>query len=200
MTMDAATTERSFSALADQLDLAGGREAHIVVCGGAALNVLGFVDRPTLDVDVVALAAVDAGGRVVLGTAEPLPPDLQAAAERVAADFDLPERWLNSGPTDLLRFGLPEGCEDRIVTRRYGGRLVVSFLGRFDLLCLKLYAYVDAGPGKHGDDLQSLAPTGSELEAAALWCRTHDPSEGFLEGLGAALRSVGAESVARRIS
>jgi len=198
--MDAATTERLLAALADQLDLAGANRAHLVVCGGAALNVLGFVSRPTLDVDVVALATLDAGGRAVLRSAKPLPPDLWEAAQRVAADFGLPGGWLNSGPTDLLRFGLPAGCEDRIVTRRYGDRLAVSFLGRFDLLCLKLYAYVDSGPGKHADDLQSLAPTGPELEAAARWCRTHDPSEGFLVGLGAALRSLGAEGVARRVS
>jgi hypothetical protein len=173
---------------------------HLIVCGGTALNALGFVDRPTLDIDVVALAFAGAAGRTAFASAEPLPADLQAAAHRVAADFDLPASWLNSGPADLLRFGLPGGWEARVVTRRYGARLIVSFLGRFDLICTKLYAYVDAGPGKHGGDLRALSPTEPELEEAAHWCRTHDPSPGFLAGLGAALQSLGAEHVARRLS
>jgi hypothetical protein len=198
--MKATSTDRLLAALADQLDLAGVDETHLVVCGGTALNALGFVDRPTLDVDVVALAFVGAAGRTSFASAEPLPADLQAAAHRVAADFDLPAEWLNSGPAELLRFGLPGGCEARVVTRRYGARLLVSFLGRFDLICTKLYAYVDAGPGKHGDDLRALSPAVAELEEAAHWCRTHDPSEGFLEELEAALISLGVEHVARRSS
>jgi len=193
-------TESLLAALADQLDLAGADPVHLAVCGGTALNVLGLVDRPTLDVDVVALVTRGGGGRIVLTSAEPLPEGVRAAARRVAADFDLAEGWLNSGPTDLLEFGLPAGCEDRLVTRGYGRRLTVSFLSRFDLVCLKLYAYVDSGPGKHGDDLRALAPEPAELEAAARWCRTHDPSPGFLQGLTAALQSLGAERVAHRLS
>ena len=198
--MTNAVTEALLAALADQLDLGGADPVHLVVCGGTALNVLGLVVRPTLDVDVVALASSGSGGRVVFASAEPLPADLRAAARRVAADFDLAEGWLNPGPTELLRFGLPQGCEDRLVTRGYGRQLTASFLSRFDLLCLKLYAYVDSGPGKHGEDLRALAPTEPELETAARWCLTHDPSPGFLQELAAALRSLGAERVAHRLS
>lgn len=194
------STERLLVALAEQLDLAGAGPVHLVVCGGTALNVLGFVNRPTLDVDVVALASVGGGGRIALATAEPLPAYLEAAARRVAADFDISSGWLNAGPTGLLRFGLPGGCEARLVTREYGAGLTVSFLGRFDLICLKLYAYVDSGPGKHGADLRALGPTEAELEVAAGWCRSHDPSAGFLGELTAALRSLGAEDVARGLS
>lgn len=137
------------------------------VCGGAALNALGFVERPTLDVDVVALMGAHADGGKFLTSANPLPPKLVTAAMRLASNLDLGERWLNAGPTDLLRFGLPEGYETRLVTRRYGRSLTVSFLGQFDLVCLKLYALADTGPGKHEQDLRALAVPAEELEEAA---------------------------------
>jgi len=50
------------------------QHVELVVIGGAALTILGFVDRTTRDVDVVAL--LDGG---VLAPAKPLPPPLIAA-------------------------------------------------------------------------------------------------------------------------
>jgi hypothetical protein len=48
-----------------------------------------------------------------LRLAEPLPQALLAARAAVAADFGLAEDWLNTGPTDLLKWGLPEGFISR---------------------------------------------------------------------------------------
>lgn len=98
-------------ALADQLQALGGR-AEIVVIGGSALTALGLVRRATRDVDIVAIA--DNGE---LRLAEPLPQILLAARAAVAADFGLAENWLNAGPADLLKWGLPEGFMSRVVTR-----------------------------------------------------------------------------------
>jgi hypothetical protein len=174
-------------ALAEQLaDL--GHTADIAVIGGAALQVLGYVDRPTRDVDVVAL--VD-GSR--LRPAESLPESLRAAAGRVARDFGLPNDWLNAGPADLLRLGLPDGFLDRAQVRTYGSSLVVRFAERFDLIHFKLYAMVDQGAGRHEADLRALHPTPEELLAAARWARSHDPSEGFRGQLVAVLRHLGVE-------
>jgi len=53
------------SGIEDALALVGERLAHagapvtIVIVGGAAMNLLGFVDRPTIDVDVLAGVLVD---------------------------------------------------------------------------------------------------------------------------------------------
>jgi len=44
---------------------------------------------------------------------------------------------------------------------------------------------------RHFDDLRRLEPTVDELQAAASWSRTHDPSEGFREELRRALRDLG---------
>jgi hypothetical protein len=80
------------SALGEQLASLGAAY-EIIVVGGSALLALGLVDRPTKDVDLVALRQ---GGAV--RSAHPLPMDLIAARDRVARDFDLPVSWLNDGP------------------------------------------------------------------------------------------------------
>ena len=184
--LDAKQADELLSALGEQLQ-ATAAAFELVVIGGSALLALGLVDRPTSDIDVVALFRGEA-----LDSADPLPGALVAARDRVARDFSLPERWLNAGPSSLLDFGLPEGFMDRVVTRTYGPNLTVHFAGRFDQIHFKLYAAVDQGAGRHEADLRALDPTPTELIAAAEWARTHDPSPGFAGSLRAALRSLGA--------
>ncbi len=161
---------------------------EIVLIGGGALLLQGLLDRPTKDLDMVA--------RVEGGTwieAEPLPEPLQEAIAEVAAALDLPDKWLNAGPTLLMRFGLPEGFADR-TSRRTWGSLVVHLAARVDQVALKLYAAVDQGPtSRHFGDLRKLQPTPDELLRSARWCRTHDPSEGFYEMLRQALAAMGLE-------
>lgn len=108
------TIDSLLSALADQLE-AFGSHVEIVVIGGSALTALGLVRRATRDVDVLAIAE---NGELRL--AEPLPRALLAARAAVAADFGLAEDWLNAGPADLLKWGLPEAFMTRVVTRSYG--------------------------------------------------------------------------------
>jgi hypothetical protein len=163
---------------------------ELVVIGGSALTILGLVERPTRDVDVVALLA---GGQ--LEPADPLPEDVVAARNAVAADFGVSDGWLNSGPGDLLRWGLPAGFVERLTRRDFGPALTVHLASRIDQIHLKLYALVDQGAGRHEEDLRSLAPTPDELRTAARWTITQDPSEGFRQELLAALRYLGVEDV-----
>lgn len=125
--------------------------------------------------------------------AEPLPRPLAEAIADVGRTFGLGEQWLNAGPTDLLRLGLPEGFRDRVEIRRIGG-LTLHVAGRFDQICFKLYATADQGiRSKHAADLQALEPTRDELLAAARWSRTHDPSEGYRQELTGVLFALGVE-------
>lgn len=119
-----------------------GSHIEIVVIGGSALTALGLVKRATRDVDLLAI--VDNGE---LRLAEPLPQPLLTARSAVAADFGLTEDWLNAGPTNLLKWGLPEGFMSRVVTRPYGTALVVHFASRLDQIHFKLFATVDQGGG-----------------------------------------------------
>jgi hypothetical protein len=184
------STERILRALGEQLALRGER-FELVVIGGSALLALGLVERPTRDVDIVALRSN--GG---LEDADPLPQGLRVAGDLVARDFSLEPDWLNSGPTKLLDFGFPEGFADRLERRDYGSCLVVHFASRLDQIHFKLYAAVDeGGPGKHEADLKALAPTETELVAAARWSRSHDPSDGYAQELRGALGFLGVTNV-----
>jgi hypothetical protein len=179
------TIDLLLGALGDQLQ-ALGNHVEIVVIGGSALTALGLVRRATRDVDLLAIAE---NGELRL--AEPLPRALLAARATVAADFGLAENWLNAGPTDLLKWGLPEALMNRVVTRSYGTALVVHFASRFDQIHFKLFALVDQGGGRHEADLRALNPTQSELTAAARWSITQDPSPGYRSVLVDALRALG---------
>lgn len=181
-------TDRLLSALGEQV-AALGQRFELVVVGGSALLALGLIERPTRDVDLIALRTGDD-----LDTAKPLPPALEAARDRVARDFSLPAEWLNPGPTDLLEFGLPEGFVDRLERRDYGDDLTVYFASRYDQIHFKLYALVDQGPGKHEADLRALSPTEDELLAAARWSRLHDPSEGYERVLREVLAHMGVRN------
>jgi hypothetical protein len=175
--------------LIEALDLLGeiladrGEQHHLVLIGGGALLLLGLIERPTQDLDVVARVDGDTWIR-----AEPLPDALVTAVADVSAALDLQDDWLNAGPTDLLSLGLPDGFEARATRREYGG-LVVRIAARVDQISFKLYAATDHWPSrsKHLQDLERLRPTPAELGRSAAWCRTHDPSPGFQLLLGRTL-------------
>lgn len=183
--------KRLEEALATLGDLLAERaqSAEILVIGGASLLLLGFIERPTADVDVVGYSSPDGYIR-----AEQIPGFLAEAVDDVGQALGLGTRWLNVGPAGLLEFGLPPGLEERISIRRYGS-LGVHLPGREDLICFKLYAIVDQGPAsKHVADLHRLHPSRQELVAAARWTRTHDPSSAFLGELREALRFLDVEA------
>jgi hypothetical protein len=185
--INADTLDVILAALADQLRSVGERQ-EIVVIGGSALAALGLVRRATRDVDLVAIAE---NGE--LHSANPLPDALRAARDRVARDFGLDGNWLNGGPTDLLKWGLPDGFMGRIVTRRYSESLTVHFAGRLDQIHFKLFAMVDQGGGRHEADLRALHPNSGELIAAARWSMTQDPSPAYRMVLEEALNALGVE-------
>jgi hypothetical protein len=192
--------ERVLRALAERLDLAKAPPIELAVCGGAALLVRGLMTRGvTKDVDTFALVR-RRGRRKILVKPAPLPDYLLREAAVVAKDFALPPDWLNSGPADLLDLGLPRGLAGRLRAVRYGRRLAIHYLARRDQIHFKLYAAADGAPGgRHVADLLALKPKARELEAAARWAMTHDPSAGFRTMLQGCLRHIGHEEVAGRI-
>lgn len=175
MKRDKVDFAEALSTIGEVLD-SRGVEIEIVAVGGGALSLLGLITRATKDIDIVALVR---DGRLV--SASVLPPELVQARNDVASLLGLPDDWLNAGPSQLLDFGLPDGFENRMVTRRYRG-LTVHLASRRDQIFFKFYAAIDRGPrSKHVDDLKRLEPTHGELIAAAKWARGHDPSAEFLE-------------------
>ena len=161
---------------------------ELLAVGGSGLLLLGLINRPTGDLDVIALLQ-----RGVFEKLESLPEPLQVAADQVGEALGLDDRWLNTGPSSLMDLGLPRGLEHRLVTRQYGG-LCLHLPSREDQICFKLYAAVDRGPDdKHYEDLKILEPTRDELIVGARWTVTHDISEGFRQMLKDCLASLGVE-------
>lgn len=165
-----------------------GQAYELLAIGGGALQLLGLINRPTRDIDVVAL--VERAGVVPF---DELPPPLQEAVDDTARVLGLQRTWFNAGPRSLVDLGLPDGVVARAHRREWGG-LTLYIADRLDQIFFKLYAAVDQGPrSKHFEDLRRLHPTSAELSSAAAWVRTHDPSPGFARELLAALRSIGLD-------
>lgn len=192
--------EKIFTALSEQLeDKSHETVIEMLVCGGAALNVLGYVTRTTKDVDVIAFIDKNKNGVDILTKASPLKPALIEAGKLVQKDFNLPDNWINDGPASVMDFGLPKGLMDRAETHKYGKNLIIHFLDRYDQIHLKLHAAVDQSGGKHYDDLMALKPTAEELEQAARWSMTHDPSEGYRTVLKDFLLKIGYKNAAEKL-
>jgi hypothetical protein len=181
--------EPVLTALAGFLEAADAPRETLVVIGGSALISLGFVTRATKDVDIMAGVDPDRG----LVDPRPLSPALQTAAAQVARELQLDPHWLNTGPADQVRAGLPEGFLGRLTRRDYGPRLTICLPDRFDLIHLKLFAIIDQGPGRHSRDLAALSPTDAELLAAARWVLTQDAGEMFPSIMADSLRELGYE-------
>jgi len=165
-----------------------GVACEIIVIGGGAMRLLGLINRPTKDIDVVAVMQ---DGK--LESAEPFPPDLARARDDVAVSLGIPNDWLNPGPTMLVDYGLPSGFEGRLSKRQYGG-LTMNIAGRLDHVFFKFYATVDQWPrSRHEEDLHKLTPTREELLAAARWAREQDPSPEFRDGTLTVLQAFGVE-------
>jgi hypothetical protein len=181
--------ETALNAVGDLL-LAAGEHVSIVVVGGATMNLLGFVQRTTNDVDVIARAYRNQDGTMRLSPAEPFPESLQTAIRTVARDFGLPETWMNAEVGAQWGRGLPPWILEEITWRSYGN-LQVGLVGRRTLIALKLFAAVDTDPGSvHVQDLLALAPTDAELEEARGWVITQDAYEGFTSMISQVIEHV----------
>lgn len=153
-----------------------GEEIAVLAIGGGSLLLLGVIERPTADLDVLGFPT-GTGYR----KADELPGFLSQAVRDVADALGLAPTWFNSGPAGLIDFGLPDGLETRVTIRRFG-TLEIHLPAFEDLVCFK-----------HFTDLQALAPFEDQLLRAAQWTRSHDPSSGFLGELVRILRLLGVE-------
>lgn len=193
--MNKSTVLEALQILGERLRLKQSSPIQLVVCGGSALMVLDLVSRSTEDIDVVALATPD--GDIL--SPSPFPDDLVKAIREVAELQGLPDYWLNFGPSrdsgGLFQCGLPDGLLGRAHEKNFGSHLKVYFVDRFDQIHFKVFAAADS-LGVHVADLMELKPTSEEMEAAAKWCMTHDPSEGFRMILRSMFEQLGFDDVA----
>lgn len=159
---------RALEALGELLATRG-QAYTCIVAGGASLAALGVLHRVTGDVDVMAIR--DETAQLVLAP-ERFPTFLETAIREVGREFNLPANWMNTQMATGLRAGMPPGFADRLTWREFGG-LQVGFIGRRDLIALKLEAASDDPPhgrtNVHLGDLVSLDALPEELDEAAQW-------------------------------
>ena len=134
-----------------------GLHLEAIVIGGTALNLLGYIARPTRDVDIIA-------------------PQLSTKQRQSSREFartipGLWEEWLNNGPMSLIDI-LPLGWENRLQPSFQGEALILQTLGRADLLKTKLFAYCDRGTDLA--DCVAMSPSPTELEHALDWVIQQD--------------------------
>lgn len=132
-----------------------------VVIGGSALGLMSIIQRPTRDFDILV-------------------PELPSSITDAARDFakaqrqagvDLIDDWLNNGPMQLGDV-LSAGWRERVHRIFEGQAVVLSTLGRSDLLESKLFALCDRGTDL--PDCIALAPTADELAEALSWLEGQD--------------------------
>jgi hypothetical protein len=145
----------------DEYLLKRGLRFEAVVIGGAALNLLGVISRPTNDCDVLC---------------PEIPAKIADASHAFAADIRergglLQKDWLNNGPASLS-YHLMGDWEQRIQPLFSGRSIQLRCLHRSDLLCAKLFALCDRGIDL--GDCISLAPTRSELATVLPWLERQD--------------------------
>ena len=138
-----------------------GLRLDATIIGGAALNLLGVVSRPTKDCDVLEPQLPEA----VLDAARAF------AAEMRSKGTVLRDDWLNNGPTSLVS-QLPPGWRDHLQVIFRGSAVVLRCLGRDDLLRSKLFALCDRGIDMA--DCLALAPTADEIRMLLPWLEHQD--------------------------
>ena len=119
--LDASILESALHAVSASLADSKAQQETVVICGGAAMISLGFINRRTKDVDVLAGVHHERG----LTDPRPFSPALKTAVDETAKALGLPANWFNAGPADQVMAGLPEGFLSRLQRREYGTHLLV---------------------------------------------------------------------------
>jgi hypothetical protein len=154
-----------------------GLRLEAVVIGGSALALLGVITRQTRDFDILAPV---------------LPREIADAAREFARaqrrlGIDLMDDWLNNGPIQVGDV-LPKAWQLRTRPVFEGRALVLTTLGREDLLKTKLFALCDRGIDLL--DCVALAPTAGDLEEAVIWLAEQDTNPDWPAHVGATIADL----------
>lgn len=172
---------------------------RLVSCGGASLNIMGWVDRSTSDVDILCEATIGRGGKVRLEARKTLTPQLKKLIAEVGQELGLQEEWLNLGPALLMNFGLPTGIEQRLQPKSFGEGLTLFIISRLDQIHFKMYAAMNPKERSeiHLSDLLELGPSVEEARAAVRWLSKRKHSSAFKKKLKEVLDRIGHAALAQ---
>jgi hypothetical protein len=128
---------------------------HLVIGGGAAMNLLNISHRETEDIDVFTPR--------ILGS-------LKEATKAVASKLSIEDDWLNNG-INFFKEALLPGWSDRLETVYTGEKIKVSSVSRIDLISLKFISEIH----RESDimDIKKLCPTIEELTQVANYVKKY---------------------------
>ena len=152
-------------------------QLEAIVIGGAALALLGVINRQTRDFDILQPNLSDE----VLFEAKEFAKHLRNQG------VELGNEWLNNGPSQVAEL-LPKGWETRLQPLFNGHSLTLTTLGRPDLLKTKLFALCDRGTDLF--DCLALAPSSSELIEATPWLEMQDTNPMWPEHVKSTLKNL----------
>ena len=202
MFQDKESIEEVLHAFAEHLAEDGVHHLELVVCGGAALNILGLIHRGTRDVDVVAIVERDKHGQAILQIPSALDESIKKAILRIHKDFNLEENWFNIQTGALFTsLHFPKGILERTIKREFGNNVIIHFLDRYDQIHFKLYAALDNETRRavHLSDLLALSPSETEICEAAKWLLTRPSGEFYKHALQNLLEQIGFGHVAKKL-
>jgi len=139
-----------------------GFKVEAVAIGGAALNIAGYIKRPTTDIDLLL-------------------PKISLELRNHAADFRremekegilLAADWLNNGPDQFLNY-LNKNWEKRTVQIFDGTAIKLRTLSKPELLSTKLIGLGDR-TNRDEEDIVSMNPTRQEMIEAFGWAKKYD--------------------------
>lgn len=149
-----------------------------IAVGGAALALLGLINRETRDFDLLD---------------PPLAAEVQEASQVFAASIRasgeiLGPDWLNNGPAALGAL-LPDGWKERLQPLYQGKAVRLWTLASQDLLLTKVFALCDRGLDL-GDCL-AMRPKPEELAWAVAWVAAQDLNPDWPAHVHATLKDLG---------
>jgi len=122
-----------------------GADLECVIVGSAAAILSGWLNRGTLDIDVVH--------------SHPKLSHFVRVISEIAEELGLPDKWMNDAAS-AWRDVLPPDFRDHLQPIGQFGGFVVSSVSRRDLILLKFHSLRP----EDIEDLQALSPTPEEIE------------------------------------
>jgi len=159
---------QAFELLSELLASRHEKPLWIVVCGGAALQARGIIQRATKDVDIFAARDEFSG----IEPAYPLSGSVKQAIKQVADLLALPQNWLNASTSFLLLplEEYPTYFWADFMDEEYGTHLKISYLSREGLITLKVLAAIQRDAPRDAEDLIALQPSEKDTIEALDWC------------------------------
>lgn len=153
-------------------------EFEAVVIGSGALTIMGFLQRQTVDIDVLDPKIPEK----IMQLAE------EFRVQKEKEEIYLIKNWINNGP-DKLVLNLPKNWSSRTQLFFKGKVLTFMTLGRSDLLKDKLWGFCDLRDQDRSVIL-ALKPSRNELFESSKWVKEQEVHPSWLSHVDSKVKEI----------